>query len=86
MCCNARSLGGSGGQTTKAIDREWERLRSIEMRPDIGSLFSSVREMEYLAPSATAWQLSRAGMAAAAGLPPGQERKLSLKQQFGTPY
>lgn len=73
-------------QAPKVINSEWERLRSIEMRPDIWSLFSSAREIEHLAPSDTAWRLSKAGMAAAAGLPPGQERKLSLRQQFGTPY
>jgi hypothetical protein len=62
------------------------------MRPEISTLYTSEREVEYTAPSNTAWRLSRAGMAAAmddptaAAAAAADGRKLSLRQQFGEPY
>ena len=59
-------------------------MRAQELRPDIASLFTADRELEYVAPSATARGLTKEGMAAGLGLRAGSA-KLSLRQQFGTP-
>lgn len=61
-------------------------MRAQELKPDIASLFTADRELEYVAPSETAQGLTKEGMAAAAGLGVNESVKLSLRQQFGTPH